>query len=227
MQFMAAGQSMRGAAAQAVGLVKLTPHRVMRELYEQFIAYARAYAERIPKYTPADDNLAGAANSARPRWGRSARPSSMVRRQPAGRWCRRRHHPSRPHRWAIPPTPSRFSLPPALFVGTGERRWTSSEKIRPPGSRSIPTSRRSTGTRSKRPPTTPSPTVMNAFAGKLELLGRQSSNPIWQDLANLSAQYRRAFVVALPSYVPADNHLANAASYVSTTILGACAALGI
>src|ERR1700753_623980 len=63
-QFIAAGQSMRGAAAQAVGLVKLTPHRVMRELYQQFIAYARAYAERVPKYTPADNNLAGAANSA-------------------------------------------------------------------------------------------------------------------------------------------------------------------
>ena len=41
-QFMAAGQSMRSAAAQTVGLVKLTPHRVMRELYQQFIAYARA-----------------------------------------------------------------------------------------------------------------------------------------------------------------------------------------
>ena len=37
-QFIAAGQSMRGAAAQTVGLVKLTPHRVMRELYQQFIA---------------------------------------------------------------------------------------------------------------------------------------------------------------------------------------------
>ncbi len=55
---------MRGAAAQAVGLVELTPHRVMRELYQQFIAYARAYAERVPKYMPADNNLAGAANSA-------------------------------------------------------------------------------------------------------------------------------------------------------------------
>ena len=63
-QFIAAGQSMRNAAAQTVGLVKLTPHRVMRELYQQFIAYARAYSERIPKYTPADNNLAGAANSA-------------------------------------------------------------------------------------------------------------------------------------------------------------------
>ena len=63
-QYLAAGQAMRGAAAQTVGLVKLTPHRVMRELYEQFIAYARAYAQRIPNYIPADNNLVGTATSA-------------------------------------------------------------------------------------------------------------------------------------------------------------------
>src|SRR5699024_6260251 len=50
-QYLAAGQVIRSAAAQSVGLVKLTPHRVMRELYEQFIAYSRAFVERIPKYT--------------------------------------------------------------------------------------------------------------------------------------------------------------------------------
>ena len=49
-------KAMRSAADQMVSLVKLTPHRVMRELYEQFIAYARAYADRIPTYTPQDDN---------------------------------------------------------------------------------------------------------------------------------------------------------------------------
>ncbi len=49
---------MRSAADQMVALAKLTPHRVMRELYEQFIAYSRAYADRIPTYTPPDDNLA-------------------------------------------------------------------------------------------------------------------------------------------------------------------------
>jgi len=41
-----------------VALAKRTPHRVMRELYEQFIAYSRAYADRIPTYTPPDDNFA-------------------------------------------------------------------------------------------------------------------------------------------------------------------------
>ena len=41
-----------------VALAKLTPHRVMRELYEQYIAYSRAYADSIATYTPPDDNLA-------------------------------------------------------------------------------------------------------------------------------------------------------------------------
>ena len=69
--------------------------------------------------------------------------------------------------------------------------------------------------------------VMNSYANKLEQLGRQSDNAIWQDLANLSAQYRRAFVVSLPTYTPTDNHLANAANFVSTTILGACAVVAM
>ena len=68
--------------------------------------------------------------------------------------------------------------------------------------------------------------VMSSYAGKLEQLGRQSDNAVWQDLANLAAQYRRGFVVSLPTYTPTDNHLANAANYASTTILGACAAVG-
>ena len=68
---------------------------------------------------------------------------------------------------------------------------------------------------------------MNSFAGKLEQFGRQSNNAVWQDFADLSAQYRRAFVLAIPTYTPTDNHLANAANYLSTTILGACAAVSM
>ena len=51
------GNAMRSAADQTVDLVKLTPHRVMRELYEQFIAYARAFADSVPTYTADDDSL--------------------------------------------------------------------------------------------------------------------------------------------------------------------------
>src|SRR5690242_16960714 len=60
--FESVGQAMVGAADQAAALTKTTPHRVMRELYEQFIAYARAFAERIPSYTPRDNDLARVAD---------------------------------------------------------------------------------------------------------------------------------------------------------------------
>ena len=50
-QYEAVGQAMRSAAEQTVALAKMTPHRVMRELYEQTIAYWRAYADSIPTYT--------------------------------------------------------------------------------------------------------------------------------------------------------------------------------
>ena len=52
------GKAMRNAADQTVNLVKVTPHRVMRELYEQFIAYARAFTEQIPQYTAQRQHLA-------------------------------------------------------------------------------------------------------------------------------------------------------------------------
>ncbi|MCV7188115.1 hypothetical protein [Mycolicibacterium thermoresistibile] len=57
-QHESVAQAMRDAADQMVPLAKLTPHRVMRELYEQFIAYSRAYADSVPTYTPKDNNLA-------------------------------------------------------------------------------------------------------------------------------------------------------------------------
>ena len=59
-QFEAVGTGMRTAADQAVGFAKQTPHRVMRELYGQFIAYGRAYADSLASYSPDDDFLSRA-----------------------------------------------------------------------------------------------------------------------------------------------------------------------
>ena len=43
---------------------------------------------------------------------------------------------------------------------------------------------------------------MSAFADKLQALGERSGNLTLQDFAELSAQYRRAYVQSLPSYTP-------------------------
>jgi hypothetical protein len=226
-QFVAAAQSMRGAAAQAVGLVKLTPHRVMRELYQQFIAYARAYAERVPRYTPADNTLAGAANSASSALGAicaaisdgpaaargplvppSAPPSDIA---PVG-------NPVNPQPFLTTANPACDEWKSAVDQFAKD---TAAWQALDPNVPSIYWNREQKAVNYAVAP------VMNSYASKLEQLGRQSDNAVWQDLANLSAQYRRGFVVSLPTYTPADNHLANAANYASTTILGACAAVAM
>ncbi len=225
IQFLAAGQAMGNAAAQTVGLVQLTPHRVMRELYEQFIAYARTYAAHVPHYIPADDALAGTANSASSALGAicaavadgsaaergpllppPAPPSQVA---PVG-------NIANPQRFLTKPNPVCADWKSALDeFGEQSADW---QKINPNLS-ALWWNKEQKATNFAIAP------VMNAYAGKLELLGRRAGNPTLQDFAVLSAQYRRAFVVAIPTYSPADNHLANAANYASTTILGACAAL--
>jgi hypothetical protein len=226
-QFAAAGQSMRGAAAQAVGLVKLTPHRVMRELYQQFIAYARAYVERIPKYTPADNNLAGAANSA------SSALGSICAAIADG--------PAAARGPLVPPAAAPSDFAPVGNLANPEPFLTTPNSTCGDWKSALDEFGRETAAWQQMDPNIPAiywnreqkavnykaAQVMNAYAGKLEQLGRQSDNAVWQDFANLSAQYRRAFVVAMPTYTPSDNHLANAANYLSTTILGACAAVSM
>ena len=56
--FETAGRVFRGEADQLIPLARETPHRVMRELYEQIIAYDRVYADAVAHYAPADDELA-------------------------------------------------------------------------------------------------------------------------------------------------------------------------
>jgi hypothetical protein len=223
-QFMAAGQSMRGAAAQAVGLAKLTPHRVMRELYEQFIAYARAYAEHIPRYTPPDETLAGTANSASSALGAicsaiidgaAAARGPLVQPQAAPAQIAPPGNPGNPQRFLTNPNIVCADWKSSLEqFGTQTAAW---QQINP----SIPAILWNPEQKAANYAVGP---VMNTFANKLDQLGRRSSNPILQDFAELSAQYRRAFALAIPTYAATDNHLANAANYLSTTVLGACSA---
>jgi hypothetical protein len=224
-QFIAAAQSMRGAAAQAVGLVKLTPHRVMRELYQQFIAYARAYAERIPKYTPADNNLAGTANSASSALG--AICAAITDGPAAARGP------------LVPPAPPPSDIAPVGNPVNPQPFLTTPNAACDDWKSAIDQFAKDTAEWQKLDPNVPAiywngeqkavnyavAPVMNQYATKIEQLGKQSDNPVWQDFANLSAQYRRAFVVSLPTYTPTDNHLANAANFASLIVLGACAAV--
>lgn len=224
MQFMAAAQSMRNAAAETVGLVRLTPHRIVRELYEQFIAYSFAYAMHIQKYTPADDNFAGTANSAASALGAictaitdgsAAARGPMVPPEAAPSQIPPVGNTANPQPFLIRPNPVCAQWKSALDqFGQQTAAW---QNINP----SIPSI---LWNEEQRATNYAAAQVMNTFAASLDQLGRSSGNPVWQDFAGLSAEYRRAFALAVPTYSPPDNHLANAANYLSTTVLGACAA---
>jgi ABC-type multidrug transport system ATPase subunit len=220
-----AAQAMRSAAAQTVGLAQLTPHRVMRELYEQFIAYANAYAASISAYSPADNNLAGTADSVSSALaaicgaisdGSAAARGPLVAAQasspqvlPPG---------EDPHRYLSGPNPVCVDWKSTLEqFGARTAAW---QQIDP----NIPAYAWTPQQAAVNEAAVP---VMSSYADELEELGRHSGNPTLQDFSTLSAQYRRAVVVAVPTYTAADNYLANAATYLSTAVLGACAAVNL
>jgi len=68
--------------------------------------------------------------------------------------------------------------------------------------------------------------LMMRYADDLERLGRNSSNPTFEDFAVLSAQYRRAYAEALPTYSAADSYLSRTAAMTASTIYEACKAVG-
>ncbi|CKG83297.1 Uncharacterised protein [Mycolicibacterium smegmatis] len=57
-QYDEVADALRNAADQIVPVARMAQHRVMRELYEQFIAYSRTYAASIPDYAPPADQFA-------------------------------------------------------------------------------------------------------------------------------------------------------------------------
>lgn len=225
-QFEAVGQAMRSAADQMVPLAKLTPHRVMRELYEQFIAYAFAYVESIPTYRAADDHLVGVSNStmdsisricAAINYGSASARGPLVPPLSAPAHTAALGDLAEPQRFLTEPNSACADWDSALSqFGTDTADWLAIPS-------DIPASQWTPEQRAINDAVAP---VMRTFADKLQALGEQSGNPTFQDFAELSAQYRRAYVQALPSYTATDNYLAGAALRLSGVVLAACQAAG-
>jgi hypothetical protein len=224
--YEAVGKAMSNTADQTVNLAKQTPHRVMRELYQQFNAYARAFVEKIPSYVAADNNSVvvtdalgnglnnicggisyGSAAPLAPLVSEPAPPSEVA---PPG-------DPTAPTRfltsensvcseWAS--TVSKFGDDTTAWLAIDSKipatEWTPEQKAVNDAVMS----------------------VMSANADELERLGRQSGNPIMEDIALLAAQYRRAYVTALPTYTSPDGFLAQAASFMVKVVDWACKAAG-
>lgn len=212
------------AAEQAVPLARLTPHRVMREFYEQFIAYARAYSEAIPNYEPADERLARAMISSSAvlvhacdaiNSGSAAARAPLIESAPPPDTTAPLADPANPKRFMTEPDPicpdwikllEGFDVETdawqSMLSSTPASQWTAEE--RRIVAATIP--------------------VFNAFADRALEIADRTSNPILADFITFSAQYRRAYAAGLPSYIPADQYLAFSAASAASTVYNACRA---
>jgi len=224
--YEAVGRAMVRAADQTVNLAKTTPHRVMRELFAQFIAYAQAFEKRVPAYVAEDDNVAVEADT--------------VATSLTGICSAIKYHSAQAVAplVAAPAAPSTVARPedltePGVFLAKPNSTcsdWSSVvakfsddaatwQSIDP----NIPASDWTPEQKTINAAINP---IMSANADELERLGRKSGNAIFEDFATLAAQYRRAFVVANPTYSSADSYLAESATQLVRTIDWACKAAG-
>ena len=216
--------AMRKAADQAVPLAKMTTHRVMRELYEQFIVYSRAYADSVPRYVPLDDNLARAGSTAGNAisdicsaitFGSAAARATLL--------------PGVMSPTSIPPigdlsNPQRvFSAPDTVcadLIATIEqfanspayKSWLSTDPAIAVGNWSP---EQQTLTAAMTP-------LMAANADALEKLARRSSNPTVQDLLLFGVQYQRTYIQALATYRSSDQYINGAGQRSVAVVRAAC-----
>ncbi len=217
-------EAMRTTADETVALARLTPHRVMRELYEQTIAYLRAYAEKVPRYTPADDHLArvAAGTSNALTWicsaityGSAASRAPLVIPSAAPLEVALPNDPSDPARYVTEPLavcPDWLTTVDQFNADTAE--WQNMDT-------SIPSAN---WTREQQAIFVEIAPLMSSNADTLQNLGIRSENSTFDDFAALAAQYRRAFVQSIASYTPADAYLAKAAGQLVAVNYAACEA---
>ncbi len=216
--------AMRSAADETSALVKLTPHRVVRELYEQSIAYWRAFADKVDTYTPADNTLAqvaaGLSNAvmwicSAIRYGSAASRAPLVAPATGPRDVAPLQDPARPTRFlsSRPSICAEWSAQLNAFdLATAE--WSQTDAGLPaadwgPEQQQIYVEMS---------------TVMQENANTLQTLGMRSDSPVLYDFAVLAAQYRRACVQSFATYFPADAYLANTAAEIVAATNQACLA---
>ena len=217
---------MRSAADETVELVRLTPHRVMRELYEQTIAYWRAYASTVLTYTPDNDPLARTATAAANaignicsaiEWGSAASRAPLVRPATAPYGVGSIGDPENPLKYV-----TEVLSVCADWISAAETfdfdttAWFETDP-------NIPAAQWPPEQTAVYERTAP---VMQANADKIQNLGALSLNATFDDFAAFAAQYRRAFARSFPTYTPADAYLANTAAELTATNSHACRAPG-
>jgi hypothetical protein len=215
---------MRRGADQAIALAKQTPHRVVRELYEQFIAYGRAYADSVPHYMPRDNELASANINA---------SSALLG------ICNAIQNGAVSRSLALDPVgpPTRVAQPggagaPERFIASADsscKSWVTrldnfnadtADWQKRDGS--VPASLWTSEQRALAELTEP---VIADYANGMESAGRESGNPAFEDFALAATLYVRGFVSATNSYTSADGWLNYTGFRLANLISSACSAI--
>jgi len=220
------GKAMDDAATQTVDLVKVTPHRVVRELYEQFIAYARLFNQSVPKYKPEDNYLAGVVDGAGSAlvsicgaitYDSAATQAPFLPKGPL---------PSKISEPGDASDPQRFLASPDSVCSDWLSAYRQFDTDSMDWRKVDPNKAATEWTPEEKALNDAVVRLMTAFADRAEAIGIRSENPVLQDWAVLSAQYRRAYVRAIPAYTPADNYLVSTSTYLAQAINTACLAVG-
>jgi hypothetical protein len=204
-----------------VELAQQTPHRVMRELYEQYIAYGREYIARLDSYQSADNFLAdvnvsignamlGICNAIEygsaqrsVALGSATEPTSVA---PVG----------------SPDGAARFLTEPnAECTAWIEREQTfitdtaAWEQLDPeiPGSQWTP---------EQQAVQSAALSKFTSLAEAADAAGRESGNAVFEDIATLTALYLRAYAASGTGYVSGDSWLSYTAARLNNTIARAC-----
>jgi hypothetical protein len=225
-QYEAVANSLRETADQAVDFARQTPHRVVRELYEQFIAYSRAYADSVSSYTAKDNSLAQTSVAASYALGSIC--NSITEGSAAARSILVSPI-SAPADLRPPANPADADRVISSFTATCERLttlhtglvtdtedWAKQDPNVPASKWSV--DQRAIGDQTAR--------LLDAFVDELENLAPTAQNPVFQDLASMAAVYLRTFADALATFEPADNYLFVVGTRANNVLVGACKAVG-
>jgi hypothetical protein len=219
--------AMSQAAGQSLILMKQTPHRAMRELYGQLIAYANLFGSRLTSYVAKDDNLAVQVDTLASTLSAVCDAVGYEAATAIAPLVSNEEPPTRPVKIPEDSEPAIFLTAPAPSSCGEWRSLITRYSDETAAWRAIDLNLKAAQwTPEQRAVVDGVMPAMEANADELERVGRQSGNPLFEDFAVLAAQYRRSFVKALPSYSTADSYLGASATQLVRTIDWACKAAG-
>ncbi|UNB52756.1 hypothetical protein [Mycolicibacterium sp. YH-1] len=220
-QVEAVASAMQNAADQVVPLARQTPNRVVREIYEQFIAYGRAYADSVANYVPADNQLASANVSAS---GAIIGICNSIELESAGRSLALA--PTEPPTSTVAPSDpqdaERFITAPSTMCTEWVDRLDQFIADTPDWQTrdgSVPASDWTPERRAVEQAATP---LLTAYADQIAAVGRASDNATLEDLSVAASLYLHAYIAAGDGYTKADSWLAYTGFRIANLVSAAC-----